>query len=526
MHKRSIIQKTIQVGSSTLLSRLLGIVREYLQVKYLGAGALSDAFFTALKTPNSLRKIFAEGALSASFIPTLVSIKNDKQKINGLITISFLFFEGITLLLCAFFIWKAEWLLGFIAPGFAQDQINYAATYLRILMPFIFFISSSALLAGALQSAHYFFIPAFGPVLLNIVVICALLICWLNGLAIEWYCLFIVLGGLLQFVMHMIAYIYYNFSFGSVDKNVLPHFKHVLQKFIPCTIAMSIMEVSLYIDTSFASYLPAGSISLLNYANRFMGIPLGVFAVAFSTILLPHFSRIQVYAPKRLSFYLLEATKLVLWVTVPIALIMGFFGKKIFATLFLSDKFTMNQVLEAHSILIAFLMGLFFFSLNKIILNIYYAYHSTIIPTIISLSATFVNIGLNFLFMKWWHATGLALATSLSVGLLQTVLLLGVLQWRFGFKLYLPSFARFCMHYGVQLSVIFSMMLVLYFGYSIGITRILLEMQSRSWLPDIIVRFLLDGVGYWLLMGPLCALAMGLLFYSRRLFGVKLYFLE
>jgi putative peptidoglycan lipid II flippase len=289
---------------------------------------------------------------------------------------------------------------------------------------------------------------------------------------------------------------------------------------------MSIMEVSLYIDTSFASYLPAGSISLLNYANRFMGIPLGVFAVAFSTILLPHFSRIHSYAPRRLSFYLLEASKLVLWVMLPVAIIMGFFGEKIFSTLFLSEKFTMQHVVEAHSILIAFLIGLFFFSLNKVILNVYYAHHNTIFPTIIALVATIVNIGFNFIFMHLWQATGLALATSLSVGILQALLLLLGLKWLFGFKIYIRLFFVFLGRYCLQLAAIFSVFFLIYMYCSKGITWLITYAYMQKWISHPILKFLLDGLGYWLWIGPLCVLVMATLLYSRKFFGVKLYFID
>src|SRR5258708_10735980 len=162
LSQKTILKKTIQVGSSTLLSRFFGIVREILMVRYLGAGGLSDAFLTAYKFPNSLRKIFAEGALSAAFIPTVVqTLKHgDKNAIAGLMSLAFLVFEGTVLALCALIMKHAEQVIGFIAPGFSEQQIIQTIPMVHILMPFIFFISSSALLAGALQAVGHFFIPA------------------------------------------------------------------------------------------------------------------------------------------------------------------------------------------------------------------------------------------------------------------------------------------------------------------------------------------------------------------------------
>ena len=251
----------------------------------------------------------------------------------SLMSLAFLLFEGSLLIVCGLTMIFAPTVITLIAPGFSEQQIMLTVPLLRILMPFIFFISSSALLAGALQAVGNFFVPAFGPILLNIVFIIGLLICWFFHWPVEYFCFFILFGGLLQFMQHLIAYFKLNFSFGIVTKHTWKSFNHILAKFSMVLLSMSVMEISLFIDTSFASYLPAGSISLIYYANRFMGIPLGVFAAAFSTILLPHFSRISTYAPKRLNFYLLESAKLVFWVTIPCTAALIFFSDKIFMTL-------------------------------------------------------------------------------------------------------------------------------------------------------------------------------------------------
>ena len=198
--RRSIIQKTLQVGKFTLLSRMLGLAREILLVRFLGASALSDAFITAFKVPNFFRKIFAEGALSAAFVPTLVQRvrKEGRAAVSGMIMLGFLIFEGMVLLLCAAIMWYAYFFVGLIAPGFSQEQIVSAALYLRIMMPFLFFISTSALLAGALQSVGHFLVPALGPALFNVVCITGLVVCLKFGLPVEWLCWFILAGGFVQ----------------------------------------------------------------------------------------------------------------------------------------------------------------------------------------------------------------------------------------------------------------------------------------------------------------------------------------
>jgi putative peptidoglycan lipid II flippase len=372
---KTILKKTIQVAGSTLLSRFFGILREVLMVRYLGASGLSDAFLTAFKIPNSLRKIFAEGALSAAFVPTVVSTmhRESKSSVAGLMSLALLVFEGMVVALCAVIMIYAPQVIRFIAPGFSEQQVLDAIPILHIVMPFIFFISSSALLAGALHAVGHFFIPAIAPVVINIIFIIGLCVCMAFNLPVTYFCWFILFSGCVHLALHVAIYFRLHFFFGKITRNDVTIFARVMGKFLLCLPSVSLMELALFIDTSFASFLPAGSISLIFYANRFMGIPLGVFAVAFSTILLPHFSRIHARNPKRLHFYLLESAQFIFWVTIPVALVMAFFSQDIFTTIFLSKKFTLAQAQEAGTILVAFLAGLFFFSFNKVILNIFYA---------------------------------------------------------------------------------------------------------------------------------------------------------
>lgn len=508
----------MQVGGSTLGSRVLGIIREILMVRFLGAGAVADAFITAWKIPNSLRKIFAEGALSAAFIPTLVKLVKDgnREDANGLMSLAFIVFEGIVLALVALVILHAPTVVWFMAPGFSPEQIARTVPYLRILMPFIFFISSSALLAGALQSVNHFFVPAFSPILLNIVFISSLIICLSNKFPVEYLCFFILCGGLLQFLWHLSTFMQLHFAFGAITQRVKEIFNGVFLKFGNCLLSMSVMELSLIIDTQFASLLPAGSVAMLYYANRFMGIPLGVFVTAFSTILLPHFSRVVTYAPKRLSFYLLEAAKLIFWVTVPMTFLMVFFSEDIFATIFLSDKFPIQKVQQASIVLIAFISGLFFFSLNRILLNLYYALHNTYVPAIVSVVATLANVALNAMLIGTLQAPGLALATVISA-MIQTGLFTLYLYKRMHFTFYFAEFARFIICYSIQLIITGVAFLWCYHAISEIIVM---------FLPDGLAHFFLHKAGLWLWVGPLCGLAFLTLYCFRALFRVKVYFLD
>jgi putative peptidoglycan lipid II flippase len=518
LSQKTIIQKTIQVGSSTLLSRFFGIIREVLMVRYLGVSGLSDAFLTAYKIPNSLRKIFAEGALSAAFIPTVVSTikRDDKDAVAGLMSLAFIIFEGTVLLLCTLVMKNAGFIIRLIAPGFSEQQVLSAIPMLHILMPFIFFISSSALLGGVLHAVGHFFIPAIAPVMVNIIFIAGLCISLFLNLPVTYLCWFIIFAGFIHFLLHLITYFRLHFYFGKITHNDFKLFGRVIGKFLLCLPSVSLMEIALFIDTSFASLLAPGSISLLFYANRFVGIPLGVFAVAFSTILLPHFSRVNTFNPKRLHFYLLESAKFILWVTMPVALLMAFFSQDIFSTIFLSKNFTITQVQEAGSILLAFLFGLFFFSLNKILLNLFYAMHAAWIPAIIALIATTINVLLNMLFIAQLQATGLALATTFSA-IVQTILFLIILRKKYNFRIYLSSFTLFAMRYSAQLILFSSLFWLLYrvCNYTI-----------LTYLPVSLSLFLTAHIGLWIWVSPLALIFILLLYYSRALFKINLHFLK
>ena len=512
--RKSLIQKTIHVAGSTLLSRILGVIREILTVRYLGASALSDIFFTAWKIPNSLRKIFAEGALSAVYVPAIVQTvrQEGKKQVGGLMTLGFIFFEGIVLFICIIVIVFAEFFLRVIGPGFSAEQIAHGAVFLRILMPFILLISSSALFAGALQATNHFFIPAFGPVLLNLFFIAGLIICYTYNLSIITLCWFIMLGGLAQLLAHGIAYFKYRFSFEPFSYYQIQKFGNVLLRFIPSLLSMSVLEIGLFIDTSFATLLSKGSVSLLYYANRFMGIPLGIFATAIATTLLPYFSRIRTYAPNRMGFYVLQATKLVWWITVPFALIMAFFAQKIFITLFVSDKFSIMQAQLAAHILVASLLGLFFFSINKVLLNVFYAFGQTTIPAFVAVFSMIINIMLNMIFIYWWQAVGLALATTIAA-VTQTLLLYYLLIHTFHLRLYAANLIEFIARYALQI-VLFS---IPFFS-----AYVLIDAYFLHYHYD----FFISNFGFWLWTIPLIAAYVCALYYTRALFGIRIALIE
>ena len=244
LSKKSIRTKSLQVAFLILISRVLGITREFLSAKFFGIGALSDAFIVAFRIPNFFRHIFAEGALSASFVPVIVkTVKEDKRaEANGLMSLAFLFFEGLLLLIYALVLWKTEFVVRLLAPGFSAEQLGYAIPFLRILFGFILFVSSSALLAGSLQAVNNFFIPALATPLLNVVWISTLLLCLHYQLPHIYLCVGIMVGSVVQFILHLVAYFRLKFIFGKIDAGSIKAFKSVMSKFVPCLFGVSIFE--------------------------------------------------------------------------------------------------------------------------------------------------------------------------------------------------------------------------------------------------------------------------------------------
>lgn len=519
MHnKKKIIKKSMQIGASTLLSRLFGIAREMLMIRYLGVTIASDAFVTAFKIPNSLRKVFAEGALSAAFIPSIVrTIKTkNKEAASKLITFGFLVFELILLLLCIVCMLGAKYIAYFIAPGFSHEQAEAVIPLIRILMPLILFYSSSSLLASALQAAGQYFVPAFSQTIVNILFIASILTCLQYNLSVDRLCWFLLIGGFVQFAWHLVTYFRLQFSFTISNMNIYrEEFKNIFYKFLWGLPSAGFSELNYIIDSNFASFLAPGSSTLIYYADRFFNIPIGIFAIALATVLLSHFSHIASYSRKRFNFYLLEAAKLIFWVTIPTALLMSFFAEKIFHTMFLSDKFDLIKVIEASHILIASLIGLSFAALNRILLSMYYALHDTKTPAIISVAAMCVNLLGNLVFIYPLQATGLALATTIS-WIVQTMLYLLLLNKKFNVKVHLAPFGIFLVRYCAQLLLLAGPFILIYRKIT----------QMIETLSPNVSNYFLYKIGFWFWVTPLCAIFILVLFFSRRAFNIRLYFLD
>ena len=421
----NLLNALAKVGSMTFISRILGFVRDTLIARVFGAGMVSDAFIVAFKIPNLLRRISAEGAFSQAFVPILAEYKSQRTfaethgLINQVATWMGLILVGVTLLGML----AAPFIVAVIAPGFTADQAKMQLTVelLRITFPYIFFISLVSMAGGVLNTYNKFGIPAFTPVWLNVAMIGAVLF-FADRFAepikaLAWAVFF---GGFLQLVFQipflkqigLLPKFELKRPDGSVDEGV----KRILKLMGPAVLGVSVAQISLIINTIFASFLVTGSVSWLYYADRLMEFPSGVLGVALGTILLPSLSK--AYASKDHKEYsqLLDwGLRLTFLLAAPSAVALAVLSAPLVVALFHYGKFTGLDVLMTQQALIAYSVGLLGLILVKILAPGFYARQNIKTPVKIGVFTLVVTQLMNLLFVfgLGLNHAGLALAIGL-----------------------------------------------------------------------------------------------------------------
>jgi len=522
---RKILKKASQVGGLALASRCLAFIREFLIIRFLGIGAQSDAFLMAFRVPNSMRKIFAEGALSSVLIPALVKIDKERgnEGVNKLMTASFIVIQSLLFCFCAWVFFYSETLFAFTAPGFNPQQIIYAIKFVKILVSFILFTSASAVLAAALQSKGKFFVPAVAPAVLNVFYIASLIFCLYFGWSTEFFCVCMAITSSIGFLLHLVVYFKHRLSFQLPDAQAIKSFLNMMVTFFPYVVSMSIVEINFMIDAGFSSFLPAGSFSLIGYAFRFVGIPLGVIATSFATVLLPKFSRIGVENKKDLSFNLFEAIKFIIWVTVPMIFLMGLFASEIFETLYSNGPEMVEKIVITRQIFLVFLFGLLPFSLNRVLLNVYYALEKSTIPFVVSIVSCAVNFFMNGALIKFYGASGIA-AASVIAAVMQTVVYLFYLYAHLKLEFNMKHFAFFITRSIKQWLIAFSIFFLIVQQMSNFIS--LFQINISLFFFNLTTDFFLHSFGLWAWVGPIAIVFLLFLYQTRKHFGIEISFLD
>jgi putative peptidoglycan lipid II flippase len=432
----NLLRALATISGMTLLSRVLGFARDFVIARTFGAGMVTDAFFVAFKLPNLLRRMFAEGAFSQAFVPILGEYKNKRgddetrilvDHVASLLAMALFVITAIGIATAPLLVWIS-------APGFAADagKFELTVTLTRITFPYILFMSLVALSGGILNTWSRFALPAFTPVLLNITFIGMALFAapYFDPpvLVLAWA---VFIGGLLQLAIQlpalkkiaMLPRPSLNWRAAWADPGV----RRILTLMGPALIGVSVSQISLLINTIFASYLKTGSVSWLYYADRLMEFPSGMLGVALGTILLPSLARYHASDnPVEYSRLLDWGLRLTLLLAAPSAVALAMLAVPLIATLFFHGAFSANDVLQTRNALLAYAIGLTGLILVKVLAPGFYARQNIKTPLRIALISLFATQVMNLAFIGWLEHAGLALSIGLAACLNATLLYRGL----------------------------------------------------------------------------------------------------
>lgn len=427
----NLLKSLAAVSSITMISRMLGFIRDTILARIFGAGVATDAFFIAFKLPNLLRRIFAEGAFSQAFVPILAEYKSQQGEeatrtfvayVSGLLTLVLAVVTGIGIL-------AAPWVVWATAPGFVDNAEKYQLTtdLLRVTFPYILLISLSSLVGAILNTWNRFSVPAFTPTLLNVamIVFAVLLTPYFNPpiMALAWG---VLAGGLAQLLYQLPA-------LKRIGMLVLPRLNlkdagvwRVLKQMIPAILGVSVSQISLIINTIFASFLVAGSVSWMYYADRLMELPSGVLGVALGTILLPTLAK--TYANKDREEYsrILDwGLRLCFLLVLPCTLGLAILAEPLTVALFQYGKFSATDAAMTQQALIAYSVGLLAIIMVKVLAPGFYAQQNIRTPVKIAVFTLVCTQLFNLVLIGPLAHAGLALAISLGA-----CLNAGLLFWK------------------------------------------------------------------------------------------------
>ncbi|HIF5955097.1 TPA: murein biosynthesis integral membrane protein MurJ [Vibrio parahaemolyticus] len=426
MSKR-LLKSGMIVSAMTLISRVLGLVRDVVVANLMGAGASADVFFFANKIPNFLRRLFAEGAFSQAFVPVLTEnhAQGDMDKtreliaraagtlgvIVSIVTVLGVLGSGVVTALFGFG-WFLDWMHG----GPAAEKFELASLMLKITFPYLWFITFVALSGAILNTLGKFAVSSFTPVFLNVMIILA---AWFIspqmsqpeiGLAIG-----VFLGGLVQFLFQIPflikAGVMVKPQWGWRDPGVVK----IRTLMIPALFGVSVSQINLLFDTFIASFLQTGSISWLYYSDRLLEFPLGLFGIAIATVILPALSRKHVDSQSEGFAHTMDwGVRMVTLLGIPAMLGLMALAKPMLMVLFMRGEFSPQDVHQASLSLLAYASGLLNFMLIKVLAPGYYSRQDTKTPVKYGIIAMVTNMVFNAIFAYFYGYVGLAIATALS----------------------------------------------------------------------------------------------------------------
>ena len=424
MSQDKVAKHAVSVGLLTLLSRVLGYIRDSINAALFGAGLVSDAYFVAFRIPNLLRDLVAEGSFTAAFVPTFSHTLEKEGEEKAWEVASLVLNLLVIFLVCivALGIIASPFIVHVMAPNFSNTPHKAELTILltKILFPFIGFVSLSAFFMGILNSHKSFTLPALAPSLFNItMILTGRYICPLFGAdpqnTIIGWSYGALLGSLIQMGVQIPLVMKYGFKYSLKVSFTHPSVRRMFSLLFPAIVGLSVTQINLVINTIIAAWGPDGSVTYLYYGNRLMQLPLALFGISVATVILPLLSQ-QVARGSREEVRQLfsQAIRLVFFLILPASVGLCVLSYPINSMLFRHGNFDSNDVSATALTSIYYSLGLFAYAGIRVTQTVYYAYLDTWTPLKIGLISIVLNIALNIAFIHPLSYCGPALATSMS----------------------------------------------------------------------------------------------------------------
>ena len=422
----SLVRHSSALSLLTLISRILGLVREMTKARFLGTTALSDAFSVAFLLPNLFRRLFAEGSISVAFIPTFKEflLENNREKTREFLSCMFTFLTFFVTLMVMAGVLAAPYLVRI----FGVEEYDETVLLTRIMFPFLGFISLAALFQGVLNSLHIFTPSGLAPILLNIVtILCAYVLSLFTQNPARAMAIGIIIGGFLEVVIQLPFVLKRGQSFfitGLKRAITNPGTQKVLRLISPTIIGMAAYQINDLVSTALAGRAGEGVVSSLQYSLRLQELFLGVFAVSIGTVLLPNLteyaktSQWDIYNKR-----LISSMNIIALITIPITFFSISEGQSLIRLLFQSQSFDETSVNLTLAAFTFHMPGLFFIALNRVIAPAFYAQSDTKSPALAGIISFIVNICLAAVLVGPYRGAGIALALSLA-SVVNTIFLL------------------------------------------------------------------------------------------------------
>ncbi|MFQ5656308.1 MAG: murein biosynthesis integral membrane protein MurJ [Candidatus Methylomirabilales bacterium] len=407
------------VSGATLVSRVLGYIRDVLIAYGFGVGLAADAFFVAFRIPNMARELLGEGALSAAFIPVFTEALTKRGRPSAFRMASTVFWVMaiVLLVVCVIGIWGAPVIVNLIAFGWRVDPERLALTIslTRTMFPYLFLIGLTALMMGILNSLGHFAAPAFSPALLNISLIFSILFL-APRLEEPVYALAygVLIGGILQLLFQFPPGWRRGVVLTQMGEWKDPALPRIGRLMAPGVAGLAVTQLNIFITTLFASFLVGGSVSYLYYAFRLIHLPIGMVGVAMATAAFPTMAAAAArHSADEVRKTLIFALRLSIFLTVPALLGLVIYRQTIISLLFERGEFGGAATSATAQVLLGYCLGLCFFVANRVVIPAFHAFQDTVTPVKVGAFAVASNILFCLLLMGPLQATGLAVATSL-----------------------------------------------------------------------------------------------------------------